>query len=141
GIGRRLHHQRRHRADQRSLRHPAFAMPSQIMRYLAATGGMTDVHGILQIKMCGQSRKVVGIVIHVMAVARLGGPAVASSVMGDNAVALLQKEHYLPVPIIGRQRPAMTEDDGLSFAPVLIIDVDVRSGFFSNGYVWHSDFL
>lgn len=42
---------------------------------VAAAGGMTNVHGVVQIKMRGQSRKVVGIVIHVMAVARLGGPA------------------------------------------------------------------
>ena len=102
GIGRRLHHQRRHRADQRSLRHPAFAMPSQIMRHLAAAGGMTNVHGVLQIKMRGQSRKVVGIVIHVMAVARLGGPAVASSVMGDDAIAVFEEEQHLRVPVIGR---------------------------------------
>src|SRR6266480_2842566 len=125
GIFLRLHHQRRHRADQRSLRHPAFAMPSQIMRYLAATGGMTDVHGILQIKMCGQSRKVVGIVIYVMAVARLGGPAVASSVMGDDAIAVFEEEQHLRVPVIGRERPAMAENYGLSLAPILIIDVDV----------------
>src|SRR6266480_1659606 len=137
GIGRRLHHQRRHRADQRSLRHPAFAMPSQIMRYLAATGGMTDVHGILQIKMCGQSRKVVGIVIHVMAVARLGGPAVASSVMGDDAIAVFEEEQHLRVPVVGRQRPTMTEDDGLSFTPIFIIDVDVSAVLFTDCYVWH----
>jgi hypothetical protein len=47
------------------------------MRHLAAAGGMTNMHGVLQIKMRGQSRKVVGIVIHVVAVARLGGPAMA----------------------------------------------------------------
>src|SRR5216117_2237811 len=100
-------------------------MPSQIMRHLAAAGGMTNVDGVLQIKMRGQGRKVVGIVIHVMAVARLGGPAVASSVMGDDAIAVVEEEQHLRVPVIGRQRPAVAEDDGLSFTPVLIIDVDV----------------
>src|SRR5438477_4217459 len=139
-IGRRLHHQRRHRADQRSLRHPAFAMPSQIMRHLAAARGMTNMHGVVQVKMRGQSRKVVGIVIHVMAVARLGGPAVASSVMGDDAIALFEEEQHLRVPVIGRQRPTMAEDDGLSFAPIFIIDVDVSSIFFSDSYVWHCNF-
>src|SRR3989475_2456617 len=90
--------------------------------------------------MRGQRRKVVGIVIHVMAVARLGGPAMASSVMGDDAIALFEEEQHLRVPIIGRQRPAVAEHDGLTFAPVLIIDVDVSSVFFSDSYVWHCVF-
>src|ERR1700683_3377810 len=37
-IGRRLHHQRRHSADDRSLRHAALSMPSQIVHYFAAAG-------------------------------------------------------------------------------------------------------
>src|SRR5438270_7843171 len=115
-------------------------MPSQIMRHLATSGGMTNVHGVLHIKMRDQSRKVVGIVIHVMAVARLGGPAVASPVMGDDAIALFEEEQHLRVPVIGRERPAMTENYGLSLAPILIIDVDAGSVFFSDSYVWHCNF-
>src|SRR2546430_2501690 len=136
----RLQHQRRHRAAQRSLRDPASAMPSQIMRHLAAAGGMTNVHGLLQIKMRGQSRKVVGIMIHVMAVARLGGAAMAAPVVGYDTIAVLEKEQHLRVPVIGRQWPAVAEHDGLTFAPVLIIDVDVSSVFFSDSYVWHCNF-
>src|SRR5205085_8859450 len=105
-------------------------MPSQIMRHLAAAGGMTNVHGLLQIKMRGQGRKVIGIVIHVMAVTRLGRSAVASSVMGDYAIAVLKEEQHLRVPIVGRQRPAMAEDDGLSFAPIFV--VNLRSIFGGN---------
>src|SRR5439155_15173565 len=112
-------------------------MPSQIMRHLATAGGMTNVHGVLEIKMRSQSRKVIGIVIHVKAVARLGGPAVASSVMRDDAIALFEEEQHLRVPSIGRQRPAMAEDDGLSFAPIFIIDVDVRSVLLTDGHEWH----
>src|SRR4030095_847082 len=122
-----LHHQWRHRADQRSLCNAAFAMLSQIMRYLTAARGMTNVHGVFQIKMRSQSRKVGGVVIHVVAVARLGGPAVASPVMGDDPIALFKEEQHLRVPVIGRQRPAVAEDDRLSLAPVLVIDVDVSS--------------
>src|SRR6267143_134166 len=58
-----------------------------------------------------------------MAIARLGGPAVASSVMGDDAVAVFEEEQHLRVPVIGRQRPTMAEDDGLSFAPIFIINL------------------
>src|SRR5438132_7863271 len=141
GIFLRLHHQRRHRADQRSFRHSGSAMPSQIMRHLTAAGGMTYVHGVFQIKMHGQRCKIVGIVIHVVAVARLGGPAVAASIMGYDAIAVIEEEQHLRIPVIGRQRPTMTKDNRLSFAPVLVIDVDVSSVFFSYGYVWHSSFL
>src|SRR5258708_4306950 len=38
-----------------------------------------------------QCRKVIGIVIHVVAVARLGGSAVAAPVMGHDAIAGLRK--------------------------------------------------
>ena len=127
-IGRRLHHQRRHRADQGRLRHAALAVPSEIMRHLAAAGGMADVNGVLQIEMRRQSRQVVGIVIHVMAVARLGGSAVAAAVMGDDAIAVIEEEQHLRVPVIGRQRPTMAEHDGLTFAPVLVEDLNAVFG-------------
>src|ERR1035437_2869292 len=57
-IGRRLHHPRRHGADQCSLRHTALSMPSQVARYLAASGRMAAVYGVLQIKMRRQCRKI-----------------------------------------------------------------------------------
>ena len=34
----------------------------------------------------------------------------------------------------------MAEDDGLSFAPVFVIDVDVSSVLFSDSYIWHDVF-
>src|SRR5437870_10627621 len=91
--------------------------------------------------MRGQSCKVVGVMIHVVAVARLCGPAVAASIMRDDAIAVIEEKQHLRVPVIGRQRPTMAEDDGLSAAPVFVIDVDVSSAFFSDSYVWHTNFL
>ena len=117
GIGRRLHHQRRHRADERRLRHPAFAVACQIVHDLAAAGGMADVNGVLQIEMRRQRREVVGIMIHVVAVAGLGRAAVAAAVMGDDAIAVIEEEQHLRVPVVGRQRPAMAEHDGLARCP------------------------
>src|SRR5437588_3119500 len=110
------------------------------MRHFTTASGMTNVHSVLQIKMCGQSCKVVGIVIHVVAVAGLRGATMAASVMSDDAIAVVEKEQHLRVPVIGRQRPAVAEDDGLSFAPVFIIDVDVSSVFLPDSYVWHCKF-
>ena len=97
------------------------------MHDLAAAGRMTDVNGVLQIEMRRQSRKVVGIVIHVMAVAGLAGPAVAATVMGDDSIAMTEEEQHLRVPIIGRQRPAVAKHYGLTLAPVLVEVVLIAS--------------
>jgi hypothetical protein len=53
-------------------------------------------------------------------------------------IALADEEKHLRVPIVRRERPTMTEDNRLSAAPILIIDVDISSVFFSDSYVWHS---
>ena len=44
-------------------------------------------------------------------------------VVGDDAVAVLQEEQHLGVPVVGRQRPAVAEDDRLARAPVLVEDL------------------
>jgi len=89
---------------------------------------MADVNGVLQIEMRRQSRKVVHIVIHVVAVTGLGRSAVAAAVMGYDAIAVIEEEKHLRVPVIGRQRPAMAEHDGLTFAPVLVEDLNAILG-------------
>jgi hypothetical protein len=63
-------------------------MSSQIVRHLAAAGRVADMSGVLQIEMRCQSRKVICIVVHVMAFACLGGSAVAAAVMGYDAPRL-----------------------------------------------------
>ena len=47
----------------------------------------------------------------------------AAPVVGDDAIAVLEEEQHLRVPIIGRQRPAVAEDDGLPLAPVFVVDL------------------
>ena len=103
-------------------------MLSKIMRDLAAAGGMADVDGLLQIEMRGQRRKIGRVVIHVMAVADLGRPSVAAAVMRDDAIAVLEEEQHLRVPVVGRKRPAMAEHDGLPAAPILVEDLDAVLG-------------
>jgi hypothetical protein len=39
--------------------------------------------------------------------------------MGDHPVAVMQEEHHLGVPVIGRQGPSVTENYWLTGAPVL----------------------
>ena len=43
---------------------------------------------------------------------------------------LLRKKKHLRVPVIGRERPAVTENDRLSASPIRVIDFDVLSVFF-----------
>src|SRR5207237_8084332 len=70
----------------------------------------------------------VGVMIHVVATADLGGASMATPVVGDDAIAALEEEQHLRVPIIGRQRPAMAEHDGLTFAPVFVEDLNAVFG-------------
>src|SRR6185503_21313250 len=61
--------------------------------------------------------------VHLVAGRGLGRAAVPAPVVRDDAIASLQEEQHLIVPVIGRERPAMMEHDGLPAAPVLIEDL------------------
>src|ERR1700680_3509524 len=98
-------------------------MPTQIARHLAAAGGMADMDGVFQVEMRRKSRQVVSVMVHIVALAGLSGATVATAVMGDHAIAMLQEEQQLRVPIIGRQRPAMAEHNWLARTPVLVEDL------------------
>src|ERR1700677_2937533 len=92
-------------------------MPAQIARHLAAAGGVPDVNSILQVEMGSQRREVIGIVIHVMPFAHLRRAAMAAAVMSNDAIAMTEEKQHLRVPVVGGERPAMAEHDGLTFAP------------------------
>src|SRR6266446_9784489 len=98
---------------------------------------MADVNRILQIKMIGDGLQIIGIVVHVMSVAGLTRATMSAAISRNDAVAFAEEKKHLRVPIIRRERPAVTEDNRLPAAPVFIIDVDVRSVLFSDGHVWH----
>jgi hypothetical protein len=57
-----------------------------------------------------------------VAVGGLSRAAVATTIMGDNAIAMLQEEQHLIVPMVRAERLTMAEDNRLSVAPVLIKD-------------------
>src|SRR5689334_8622812 len=42
-----------------------------------------------------------------------------AAVVRDHAIPTMQEEQHLRVPVVGRQRPAVAEYDGLTGAPVL----------------------
>src|SRR5207249_11518859 len=83
------------------------AVPRNIACGLAAAGGMTDVNGIVKIKMLDNGRDVGCIVIHVVAIANLGRATVTAPVVGDDTIALADEEKHLGVPVVGAQRPAV----------------------------------
>ena len=118
GVG--LQHQRRHRADQHDLRDAGRAVAAEIVRHLAAPGRMADQDQIAQVERLDQLGQIVGVLVHVVAVPGLVGAAMAAAVMGDHAKALLAEEQHLLIPGIGRQRPAMGEQDRLARAPILV---------------------
>src|ERR1700758_997684 len=66
--------------------------------------------------------------VHIVAVGDLRRATVATAVMGNNAIAMAQKEQQLRVPIIGRQRPAVAEHDRLAQTPVLVEDLSAILG-------------
>jgi hypothetical protein len=65
---------------------------------------------------------------------------VPAPIVGDYAKALIDEEKHLRIPIIRGERPAMAENDGLTLAPILVVDFDARSILFPNNYAWHGVF-
>jgi hypothetical protein len=129
-IGRRLHHDRRHSADEHELGDAAVAVAGDIVRRLAAAGRVADVDRVAQVEMGDESRDVGGVVIHVMASSDLCRPAVAAPVMGDDAIALPDEVEHLRIPVVGAQGPAVMEHNGLGVlrAPVLVEYFDAVLG-------------
>jgi hypothetical protein len=94
------------------------------MHHLASAGRRTDVDGVRQVEMRGYRRKIVGVMIHIVTVGDLAGPTVAAAIVGDNAVALIEEEYHLCIPIVGRDWAAVAEHDGLAFAPIFVENLD-----------------
>jgi hypothetical protein len=82
----------------------------------------------MQVRVLGQVGKVVGVVVHVVALAGLRGAAVPAPVMGDHPNAVAQEEKHLGVPVVGRQGPPVAENDGLTGASVFEEDLSSVSG-------------
>jgi hypothetical protein len=62
-----------------------------IAGHFAAAGGMADVDGVLQVQRIGQRRHIGDIGVHVMSGRGLGRAAMATAVMGDDAIAFGRK--------------------------------------------------
>src|ERR1700740_1406453 len=85
---------------------------------------MADMDDIFQVEMSHKSGQVVSVMVHIVPIGRLGRASMATAVMGYHAIAMMQEEQHLRVPIIGRKRPAMAEHNRLTFTPVFVVDRD-----------------
>ena len=91
----------------------------------------------LQVERFDERREIVGVGVHLVAVPRLARAAVAAAVVRDAAVSAVGQKDHLVFPGVRAERPAVTEDDGLSRAPVLVINLravfgrDCGHGIFS----------
>jgi hypothetical protein len=75
---------------------------------------------VTQVEVRGDCGQVVGVVVHVVSVRNLGRAPVTATVMRNDPVTLPHEEQQLVVPVVGRQRPSVTEHDWLSRTPVLV---------------------
>ena len=80
------------------------------------------MNGILQVERFGECGEVIGVGVHIIAAPGLGGAAVAAAVVGDAAIAVTREKKHLVFESVGIEGPAMAEDDGLAFAPIIEID-------------------
>jgi hypothetical protein len=103
-------------------------MPRQIARYLTATGGVANMDGTFEVEMGRDSRQVVGIMIHIVAVGGLSRAAVATAIMSDHPIAVTKEEQHLVIPIVGAEWPTMAENYRLSRAPIFVINLGTVFG-------------
>ena len=85
---------------------------------------MSHVECAFQVERVRQCHDIGGISVHLVTGCGLTRAAVTATIVRDDPIALREEEQHLIVPVIGRQRPAMAEHDGLTFAPVLVEDLD-----------------
>jgi len=119
----RLQHPRRHRADEHSLGGARGSMTADIASGFAAARRMADVNRVFQVERCGEGSKIIGVGFHFVAVPWLAGAAMAATVVRDAAEAAVGKKEHLVLPSVRGEWPAVTENHGLTCAPVLVMNL------------------
>jgi hypothetical protein len=77
------------------------------------------MNGVLEIEMGDELGKIVGIMIHIVAVPRLARTAMTAAVMGDAAIAVRCQKKHLVFEGVGGKRPAVAKNYRLSLPPIL----------------------
>src|SRR5580658_4293866 len=108
-------------------------MTTDVAGDFSTAGGVAHMDRVFQVKLFGKCREIVSVGVHIVAIPRLRGTAVAAPVVRDDSVAVLAEEQHLSVPVVCGERPSVTEHDGLTCAPVFVINL--RTIFCRNR--WH----
>ncbi len=103
-------------------------MTAYIAGHLATTGRMTDMDCAFEVEQRRQLCQIVRISVEIVAIPRLTSSAMAAPIRCNASITALRQEKHLVFERIRRQRPAMAEDNGLSGAPVLVIDFSAVPG-------------
>src|SRR6266403_1165181 len=92
--------------------------------------------------MRGQRGEVIGVVIHIVAIAGLARASVASTVVRDYSIVMTQEEQHLCIPVVCAKRPSVTENYWLPAAPILIVDSrSVFGSYRRHGYSFYYSLL
>src|SRR5215813_1068842 len=98
-------------------------MAAEVTRDFATTCRVANMNRILQIERGCQLREIVGVGIEIISVPWLAGSPVAASIMCNAPIASLGQKEHLILECIRTQRPPMTENNRLPFAPILVVDL------------------
>src|SRR5262245_17924241 len=98
---------------------------------------MPDENRFLQFELLNELCQVIRVSIHLVPVPGLARSPMTASVMRNAAIAVGRQKVHLVVPGVSAQRPAMTENYGLSLAPILVIKIDFSRIFLANCDKWH----
>src|SRR5262249_52127108 len=108
--------------DEHRLGDPPGALAGDVPGHLPAAGRVANMDCVTQVQSGHQRREIVGVGVHVVAVPRLAGPAVAAAVIGHAPEPAGSQEKHLVLPGVRGQWPTVAEDDRLAGAPVFEVD-------------------
>jgi hypothetical protein len=125
------------RGEERELRDPLVAVPRDVAGELAGAHREPDEDDVAQVERLQQGVQVGGEGVVVVAGADLRRPAEPAPVVGDDAVAGGEQRGRLALPAVAVQRVPVDEDDRLTCALVLVVELDRGAVLGPDGDVSH----
>src|SRR6266404_2258773 len=86
------------RADQHGLRYSFGSVPADVAHDFAAPRGMADQSYVLKIQLVEQRSQIIGVCVHVVAVPGLARTSMSTTVVGNDAIAVLSQKEHLWIP-------------------------------------------
>ena len=98
-------------------------MATDVASDFAATRRMANMDHLLEFELLHKLRQIIRISVHVIAVARLAGATMASSVMCYAAISARGQEEHLILEGVGTERPAVAEHHWLPVTPIIVVNL------------------